>query len=1602
MKKAAKSTASSGRAVAGASAFGTFGNSATFETHASPLSYVSEPPNLSAFSDSNIVVQFKNLMKKDATTKTKALEDIQTYLKSPDIQVEEALLSAYAKLYPRLSIDSSRRVRQLSHAVIGLVASKAGKRVGPYMPQIAGPWYSGQADSDRSVSRAAADALQQTFQSKEKVDNFPKLLQRQIVDYCKDAILNETPQTLSDERIVSKEDSAATYYRVISTCLATISGMVADLPMEELQKQAEAYTAVLSEKRIWELVSADDVGTRRAVYRLLSTCLSSDYLKPLLDLVVIGNVFINKALLSDQTSTATELATALSRLTEQHSSIWTIDYKGKKPPIQRLRHFFKQGSQRSPSGFWSSCLTLLRTIPVDILPSDQAGVDDLLKAVFESVTLRDERMLASEAWTAYLEIANILIGRAPADEKRRLLQERVMPIISQYLEPTQAFSQWTIPAQHSQQILAKAARCSGIPAELANRWPEVTSALIDAIKMSHPEQSKEFQQSQEKVDMASRRWVAFQSAVLTNTESVDQELVAVFDGQQTRVIHEAIAVLVARRGKPYGAASLLEQLSLRQRPAAANGLLDDIAKFLSGDAADLLFSPSQSYIFGMLYNLASHTNIDQTWDEFATTLTASIDLDHVEALTALINASREDQAVSLARKNAGVQTFLRHILDSRKSVLGKKNAPKNLMSCMSDDTKQQVLADALESLSLPDTIDAALDSIEAVDSLDPEVLHRFVAGNDGRLLLTKVASLEKSSKPSIASRANKVHGRLIGGSDDDRSGTYSVDLIRSELVSLSNTAVSMETILNMTRAAIKSPDANLWSILTELLPVWTSNLKAADSYPTNRSLATMSPLGGTILLINSKPSPTSSTSAITHDSQGLSQALRIGMFAMEIISGSQSPTEVDTDAESHILSLLLRTALMADDEMTIVSRNNAVVTRPSAAVVEFVSVVRKHIRDRLSVQDFESPLFRTFCEACLESTKSTTREAYSNAQAFVEVIREWTESNSFASSILGYLEGVIKSQRQSSNALGLAAALCALSPRISASQYLQRYCNELISVLTGAEPKTDKTLSDLILLNVILQGSEAIDGVVAKQRLVFFMKHVLGWIVDEDVSPFLKFEIYTSLQYVLPLVSDIYGEHFADIIQAISNIWQSGDFESSRNRTIDSQQLLLIYSSLRLYNVLVSLSKSEDPNEDLTDTLKDREAELMGAAVNLLVKPRPVDEAFDTPLAITNRLISRLVQRTKNVSSDTAAELYPLLDSKSTSIQEAAFMLLQRYTEQTQEQISFDAALEKKAAHLPEELLSFIFSPPAIESVLSASFETAIPEDLQSYLYSWLLIFSHFTKASLKVKEHYAEDIKTGDHLPPLLDLVYEFLGHATGNPVDVSKYDIAEYRRNQESNPEKDAEWLLAHLYYQCLMYLPSLTKTHYLSITNRRTSSSISKWIAKYFSPSIIASSMKSVSDWAASFASDPEYENFSIKLRPRAGEITAAYEVDEQSFAIMVRLPDAYPLDGARVEGLSRVSLDARKWQSWLRNCQGVIHFSNGDIVDGLASWRRNVIGALKGQTECYICYSVISADRQLPSKRCLTCKNIFHSSCLFKWFRSSNSSSCPLCRTAFNYA
>ena len=98
MSKKFKSQASSARAASSAFGSSSFGVPSSFQTAASPLSYITELPDLSGISDSRVVVAYKNLSKRDSVTKAKALEELQIYLTQPttgESGIDSAILEAW-------------------------------------------------------------------------------------------------------------------------------------------------------------------------------------------------------------------------------------------------------------------------------------------------------------------------------------------------------------------------------------------------------------------------------------------------------------------------------------------------------------------------------------------------------------------------------------------------------------------------------------------------------------------------------------------------------------------------------------------------------------------------------------------------------------------------------------------------------------------------------------------------------------------------------------------------------------------------------------------------------------------------------------------------------------------------------------------------------------------------------------------------------------------------------------------------------------------------------------------------------------------------------------------------------------------------------------------------------------------------------------------------------------------------------------------------------------------------------------------------------------------------------------------------------------------
>lgn len=1454
-------------------------------------------------------------------------------------------------------------MRQLAHVIQGQIAAKCGKRLVKYLPELAGPWLAGAQDSDRGVAKAAQDALKQTFPTPEKLQGLSKVFHQSILEYCRDAVTNETVQTLSDERTVSTDDAEATYARVIGTSLAVISNLLVGLPVEELIKQQDIYDALLGESKLWNFAAYKDVGVRRGLFRLLRASLENERgervqiwmmdeeihmltfkaavehnLKPL------STAFIDKALHSDQAGSSLEFLQTLVALTQAYPSIWNSAFTGKKSAISRLRQCVKKGSQGGPAEFWSQLWTLLSKLPVDVLPKTADEAKEFLKSLHDGANSRDERFNAPSAWETYFRTVDLILdndrngGQLSEDAQDLVVSEMVLPVIEQYLRPAESRQQWAPAGARPAKTVAKSAYCRALPRVLCQKWPEYASNFVQDIKSSLPEQSKEHDKSQTAIASAGERWSELQAEFTKDTYTLGTSFDQMLKQSAGTIVEECLTLLRARNGKPYGAAAVVDAFMNH----CGKWLLSEqsihslMFTFLSEHAPAFALSPSQRQLFSLLYHFHGDSKFEEAWNGIATHLMNEPDSpEKITAVQNLLASPRVKPAMQLATRNAEVQAFLQR---QYQASLGSNDwsfvssTLKPSSEVASVETQEAILTGLISALSVSDQSESALDGLDQIARSNGALLKAQMANGQGSQLLPRLLLMEESPNDSIALKATNLSKVLVASSGQAETQSAAFDVVQQGLSDVSAESLPMYAVLEMTSRLQEGskvsrsllPDFAIWE--KALLPFW-SRIPPA-------SISVINPLGGSVYSV--EPTLATATSPIARDGEGNSQALRYALFVVNAFQDDSLFQALDEQQKEHVLYNLAMTVQLANDDLSIAGANKLCALHTAeteADLVDFVARAQQMLvraMEGLCTEDQIYAFSSKVIDRWARESKGQDVFAYYNARAF-----EWAQSKiieelgSTSSRAKEYLQQV-QDHRKAQEMLPLAASLVAFGRTLWNDKLVDRYCNELVADLTGLDisSQAQTALQRLVAFNLLIQGEETAVSVVAKQRIIFCIKHLLPWLGDADVSTQVQSETYKALAVLLPGMADIYGEHWSEVLSAITKTWSAG-FVSGETTRLDEAHLPLVHASLRLYGILRSLKASDDPNDDLVDAWKESEAIAAKGLVELLTTSQTVPDDAHQPLKITNELIAREITRLPTTNIEDPGELYPLLYTPSQSVQRTAFALLHKYIPSVQEQISFDAALEKKVAHLPEELLSLILSAPTLDSIVHLPFDRTVPTDLQGYLYSWLLIFDHFTNSSYAVKTSYIEELKESSYLPPLLDLIFDFLGHSVGKPISLSNMDITSYDPTtaDTSTPERQTQHLLAHLYYLALTHLPSLTKSHFLSLTSRQTSLSLESWTAKHVSPLITSASLQAVADWAAEQSrTDPEFaEKMTVKVAMRAKEVNVSYLVDEQNMSIAVRLPETYPLNGARVEGVSRVAVDEKRWASWLRNCQGVITFS-----------------------------------------------------------------------------
>ncbi|KAK3324525.1 hypothetical protein B0T19DRAFT_358305 [Cercophora scortea] len=1581
-----------------------------FSTSSTALSYITPPPDLSNIPQ-DIVVPFKNLTKKDSITKSKALEEIVSYVQNrsdgKNGEIEEPILEAWAQLYAQASIDNSRRVRELSHILLIELLKAAKQRMAKRIPAMVGPWLAGTFDRDRAVSRAATDGFSTFLDTEEKASKFWRRCQVQILEYATEAI-KETPGTLSDERVSTKEDADAKYYRVMGASLSLVLNLLKKAEISEVQDGLAEYFAVES---VWNMAASEDAFVRRTLFQLLQASLDVTpvSLKP--NLAQIGRALLSDSLKCSQSTSAADLLKALATLTKTFPEVWGT----KKHPLQRVQPFVEKGSQGCSWVYWEELDRLLSVLP-ETKPTSIEIATHFLVSLRQGISNREEpRANSLYAWACYINALERFLNSVTPTAQ--FLEKHFYPLTQQYLHQTAELKAWTSPPQP--RLFPKAwrivARHSGpnIQTSIVEEWQRLSDSLVSRMSISLPEVSKEYQKSQQELAADGERWFILVEAILgesrgqTEERSDDTLLRTTVTSSSSKVLHAALDLLQRRNYKPFGAASLL-QSGFKRCPNL----------FASEDQIHLLFplqkpdqiktlvtSPSLPYLVSCLEMAASKLphHFNTIWE---TLVDSALECDVASRATAILHLISTHSAALPAQHHHLLQEYLiSNWLDSSQSTSSISSdlhkAALNFDALDSNSTKT-VTAGLVRQLGvLPDS-GLVLDALRLIADKKPNVLSQ---DHDLHVdLVTRLLSLVEVSDQSVSEKATALRARL----DQQSTGLRPlVRIIQENLDDVDASSLGIDILLQQAAATLGSGDLPV----EELFPssnVWMTELSSFLRDVPNPSLSLTSSLGGAYFLVEKPQNP--SVSSSKRDRKGRSIPARMALYTTKLLSSGVQVSSLPEEFQVELLYLLSLTAELAADQLTLMEANGLwdqpAKEEIAAEIEECVTLGQKTISSIISgAKDWRgldltgSSLVERLIKIMLQQINNLSPMALYSAKALSALLETSVEAHGPPLKLEDWF-GKLGIMRATPHTIFAAIAfITGLGEALASSKAVTILCTRLMSEMVGALPSQDKTLYSLVLLNTCMSVFETGGLPVENRKQIMALKTMTSWMnTPDEMSTELAAETCKAVHRMFPSVKNAYGPYWEQIIEYCVFLW------SGAAQYPADERLPYIYSSLKMMS---ALETATDANDDLVEALAGHSDSTSKALIGLLKLPRDVDTQ---PCQIVDELLCRVVDKIPLEHLKDLSELFGLVASESRAIQTAAFGFLHRALPAAQQQIGVEVLLDKTDidARLPDELLSLLLDAPTLEAYPD-DLLVHFPTPVRSYLLAWHLIFDAYNAAPLKVRRDYTECLKTENYIGPLLEFTFDVLGHSAAHPLNLEKEGLTEDHirsyniKLADAEPEeRNMHWLLVHIFYMVLRHTPGLFKAWFLACRSKQTKVAVEPWMVKYFSPLIISEAMDEVNEWIETQEPPAADENeLVVRVSKTGKEVTAGYEIDEEIASIVIRVPPAYPLETVSVAGLHRVAVSEKKWQSWIMATQGVITFANGSITDGLVAFRRNIVGALKGQTECAICYAIVSSDKMLPDKKCGTCNHLFHRLCLYKWFQSSSQNSCPLCRNPIDY-
>ncbi|CAO3634154.1 unnamed protein product [Cunninghamella blakesleeana] len=605
---------------------------------------------------------------------------------------------------------------------------------------------------------------------------------------------------------------------------------------------------------------------------------------------------------------------------------------------------------------------------------------------------------------------------------------------------------------------------------------------------------------------------------------------------------------------------------------------------------------------------------------------------------------------------------------------------------------------------------------------------------------------------------------------------------------------------------------------------------------------------------------------------------------------------------------------------------------------------------------------------------------------------------------------ILKAESKQVSPLTKAALMVSFKNIVGSSSSYQHLQSDYVNKLSGAKgmqvfDDSPEAWQWLVLLNASSLQFSSIN--IPTQRLMYLVSTLRDWFgqdFDDHLGVIERKRILAQIallfKNIADTIQDVAGSQWDFFLNCIYE-W------IMYNDSNESDSLPLIYNAMLLFSKLNDMSM--EGNTDVSTAIEEHWDKISSTLWKAFIDEKEIElpvslsrQRYQEQLA---KLMDIIPQKLilKDTNLDTVG---PLLGAWNDSIQKQSYFILKQWVKEYIMNLSvkmeFTQDEDKPTKYnIHDYLFNQVTQLPDLITWDITTVDEKRLHEILGYMISWLLMFDHFHDITFKLKQEYTSQLKEADAVDKLMTFIFKILNVGAGQgtiPFDLTLWDCSTYDLDGfDITIDISYSLLASHLYYMALKFVPSLVRNWWVNCKQRQLVIAVEQYTEEHFSALLVSDELALISQPDIKQQLEENENEFKVKALTTTNEVAATYCVDEQTMQISIKLPKNYPLQQIQVEGVQKVGVSDKQWRGWMFAIAAVIGSQNGNVVDALTVFKRNVNLHFDGVGDCVICYSIISVvDRSIPTKQCRTCKNKFHASCLYKWFRSSNSASCPLCR------